>query len=349
MINNLNERQIQLLLHMRNNAHVSFSILYSQIKRVYSVSEITLKRDISELVKLGYLKLNGKARTTTYDITSYGLMNTPINSMEYVSKDPDERGGYSKYNFSLLSQINFEIFSFEEIDSFNRQSIQYTERQKIATQTIRNKELERFIIEFSWKSSAIEGNTYNLLDTEKLIKEKINAEGKSVYETTMILNHKKTFDYILKNNFNKITTQTIIQIHELLTQDMSIVRGIRKSLVGITSSTYTPLHNEFQIKEALEDLCNAIEKQTDIRSKALLAIIGISYIQPFEDGNKRTARMIGNLLLVKNNLPPLSYRSTPVEEYRASVLSFYELNSLVPFKKIFTEQYNFSANNYTVK
>jgi len=96
-------------------------------------------------------------------------------------------------------------------------------------------------------------------------------------------------------------------------------------------------------------LSQAIKKIKDTTAKALLAILGISYIQPFEDGNKRTGRMMANALLLAHNNPPLSYRSVDENEYRQAVIIFYELNSIIPLKKIFVEQYNFAAHNYAIK
>ncbi len=83
-------------------------------------------------------------------------------------------------------------------------------------------------------------------------------------------------------------------------------------------------------------------------AKALLTLLGISYIQPFEDGNKRTARLMANAILLAHSCAPLSYRSVDENDYREAMLVFYELNSIMPFKKIFIDQYMFAAENYLV-
>ena len=88
---------------------------------------------------------------------------------------------------------------------------------------------------------------------------------------------------------------------------------------------------------------------TNVYSKALTALVGLSYIQPFEDGNKRTARLVCNAILLVSNYAPLSYRSVDENYYRESILVFYEKNSLLSMKDIFTEQYIFSTQNYLVK
>ena len=120
------------------------------------------------------------------------------------------------------------------------------------------------------------------------------------------------------------------------------------ALVGVTGSTYTPLDNQFQIREALEAVVETANAMTDAYSRALLLLASISYIQPFEDGNKRTARLMANALLVAHRLAPLSYRNVDERDYRKAVLCFYELNTITPLKDILTDQYLFSAETYRI-
>lgn len=349
-INQLNKRQELILLQLRRTPKVGSSTIFEQINLFEPVSLITIKRDMTFLMEGNFLKVSGRASATTYSLTSYGLLNTSIDISEFINQEPDTRAIFTKYNFELFAGVDFELFNPSEINILEEAGIKYLARIKNSPPQIAKKELERFIIEFAWKSSVIEGNTYNLLETERLIVEQIEAVGKSDAETIMILNHKKALDFVLANldSFKVISPKFIIKIHEIVADGLDIPRGIRGSLVGITGSGYRPLDNRFQIEEALIDLCSAINKQANSASKALLSILGISYIQPFVDGNKRTSRLIGNAILLAVGAPPLSYRSVNVDDYRAAMLVFYELNTLVPFKKIFTEQYLFSADNYLV-
>ncbi|MBN1585634.1 Fic family protein [Candidatus Uhrbacteria bacterium] len=124
--------------------------------------------------------------------------------------------------------------------------------------------------------------------------------------------------------------------------------GIRQGLVGITGSKYRPLDNRFQIREALESLSKAIGGVKTPYDKALLTLLGVSYIQPFEDGNKRTARLAANAVLLTHDCAPLSYRSVSLERYREASLTFHEINAIGPFRKIFVEQYLFAAENYAL-
>ena len=200
------------------------------------------------------------------------------------------------------------------------------------------KEYERLLIELSWKSSQIEGNTYSLLDTETLIKENIEAKGHKKEEAIMILNHK---DY-----FKTITLKKIEELHAILTMGLGVTKGLRKSPVGITGTNYKPLSNQLQIRDAVEKLINAINSIDNVVEKALITVIMISYIQPFEDGNKRTGRILANAILFANGYCPLSYRSISETEYKKAVVIFYENNSINYFKELFINQYKFAVEKY---
>ncbi len=125
-----------------------------------------------------------------------------------------------------------------------------------------------------------------------------------------------------------------------------IGKGLRKTPVGIVGTNYRPLDNQHQIKEAVEKLVKIINKLKNPIEKALTTVIMISYIQPFEDGNKRTGRILANAILLANNYCPLSYRSIDEAEYKKAVIIFYENNSLAYFKELFIEQFNFAVDKY---
>jgi Fic family protein len=222
---------------------------------------------------------------------------------------------------------------------------------KYDSQTIINKEFERIMIEFFWKSSLIEGNTYSLLGTEALIKNNVAGKGKTADETQMILNHKDAFNEAIQNKerFIKLNSADIEYIHSVLTKKLRISKNVRKEGVGITGTNYRPLDNELQIKEAMQNMVVLINKKESFFEKAFLVSILIAYIQIFEDGNKRTSRMISNAILLAHNSIPLSYRIVDVEEYKKSIILFYEINNIPYFKNIFIEQFEDAVNNYFQK
>ena len=315
------------------------------------VSLVTVKRTLTQMVNSGLLNKNSAGRATDYTVSIKGRISADVDPKEYCRADPDNRLGLKKYNFELLSGIPKNIFSPEELKILNQATAEYHRRTKNLSLAIEKKELERLIIELSWKSSKIEGNTYTLLDTEKLILENKEAPGHDRKEARMILNHKEAFNYVRKHadKFKTLTRKNLEELHSILVKGLSVELGLRKRPVGVLGSIYQPLDNGQQILEAVETLSKTVTKLADPYAKALMAVLGLSYIQPFEDGNKRTSRLLANAVLLAYGCAPLSYRSVDENDYREATLVFYELNSIVPFKKIFIFQYVFAANNYAVK
>jgi len=349
---NITLRQQNIIKIMLRKGKLQSSAIHQElISSGESISLVSIKRALSEMVKNKLLETSRSGRYIVYEISTRGRIFADINSQEYLAVEPDNRFGLDKYNFDLLKDFPNEIFNQDELSLLNNATRTYHKRIKDISNVIAEKELLRLIIELSWKSSKIEGNTYTLLDTENLILKNKEAVGHEKDEATMILNHKDAFLFIRNNEteFKKLNSRNLEALHTILIKDLGVNKGLRKGLVGITGSKYRPLENIYQIKEAIEELGKTISRSNTVYEKALLALVGISYIQPFEDGNKRTGRLMANALLLSHGHAPLSYRSINEEEYRSAILAFYEINTIVPFKKIFIDQYLFAANNYAVK
>jgi len=219
---------------------------------------------------------------------------------------------------------------------------------KDITPGIYKRELERLGIDLSWKSAQIEGNTYTLLETETLLKDLKEAKGRSHEEALMLLNHKSALKAIIERPqyFKTLSLARIEDIHGVLVENMGVNPSLRYRRVRITGTTYQPLDVEAQIREAVEDACVLINGKENPYEKALLALLLISYIQPFEDGNKRTSRLVANALLLAYGCCPLTFRSVEASDYRAALLLFYEQNNISAFKKMFLEQVTFAVNEY---
>lgn len=345
-------RDQQIIECIRTKGPVRSSEIHSYlVQQGGTQSLITVKRSLSDLGSKKILAISGKGPSTAYTLSEYGKLTLEVNATEYCIQEPDGRSGAHKYNFELFSALDFEPFSKQEVKVLSEATQFYQNKIKNISDAIHTKELERFVIELSWKSSKIEGNTYSLLDTEQLILHGVEAPGHLKTEAVMILNHKEAFQYINKNRhqFKSISRPQIEDIHKLLIKNLHVQPNLRSKPVGVTGSVYRPLDNSQQILEALEALSAAVERMPSGYAKALVALLGISYIQPFEDGNKRTGRLVANAILLAHGLSPLSYRSVSEKEYREATLVFYELHSLVPFKKIFVEQYDFAARNYLAR
>lgn len=345
----MNSRQISILDIIKTQGAVSSGFIFEQSGS--SASERTIKRDLAELVQAGYLSTHGGGRSLEYKITFSGRLFFPVDVDKYTEIDLDSRTGVcEKYELSLWQNWPDSIFSEEEQSIFVKASAKYDANSVNQSADAHKRELERFVIEMSWKSSQIEGNTYTLLDTELLLKEGIVSDTNTPEETQMILNHKEAFDFVMENKnifAQGVTVVLLEEVHKLLMKGLLDDLGIRKSLVGITGSRYQPLDNNHQIREALEDFVAVIEKTEDVFSQAITALVGISYIQPFVDGNKRTARLITNAILIASGCAPLSYRDVDERAYRAKLLVFYEQLSIVSMKELFISQYVFSTEHYT--
>ena len=313
-------------------------------------SDATLKRVIAAGIKAGDIVAEGKARATRYRLSPQAQLLMPLNLDTYFALEVDERQVQSSYNFELINGLLAEtrLFSDKELAHLDALQDEFRQHVNELTDNEYRKEMERLGIDLSWKSSQIEGNTYTLLETERLLRESKTAEGKTKEEAVMLLNHKDALSFILDNPdyLQELTVSHIEDIHQLLTKDLSIDKGLRRHRVGITGTNYHPLDNEFQIREAMRDACKLINSKYNIFEKALLTLLLLSYIQPFLDGNKRTARITSNAILIANGYCPLSFRSIDSIDYKKAMLIFYEQNSLYAFKQIFMEQFEFAVKEY---
>lgn len=293
--------------------------------------------------------MSGSGRSTVYSVPDgHKFLHTNIGD-SYFDKDITERQGKTHINQEVFAELaHVSIFTPAELENLNSLQALHIEKISTLSPVLRQKENERLSIELSWKSSQIEGNTYSLLETEVLIEQHIPAEGKTNDEALMLLNHKKVLDYLFNHrvSLDPLQVASIENIHSVLIDELGVSRNIRTRIVGITGTSYTPPDNQHQIRQYLEQSCHLINKRHNVFEKALLAVLLISYIQPFEDGNKRTGRITGNGLLIENGYCPLSYRSVKPLDYKKAMILFYEQNNLSLYKQLFIEQFAYAVNNY---
>ena len=313
-------------------------------------SDATMKRLIAAAVTQGDVVVEGKARATRYRLSDQAHLLMPLNLDTYFAQDVDERQVQTSFNFDLIREQLPAVHLFTDEEMARLEELQAEFRQHVSemTENEYRKEMERLGIDLSWKSSQIEGNTYSLLETERLLRESKTADGKTKEEAVMLLNHKDALRFILDNPdyLGQLTVSHIEDIHQLLTKELSVDRGIRHRRVGITGTNYHPLDNEFQIREAMHDTCDLVNSRGNVFEKALLVLVLLSYIQAFSDGNKRTARITSNAILIANGYCPLSFRSVDSIDYKKAMLIFYEQNNLYAFKQIFIDQFDFAVKEY---
>ena len=218
----------------------------------FSGSEATLKRLLAAMCESGDITTEGKARATRYSLSAKAHLLMPLS--EQIPKVHLFTEGETNHLNALHSEFARNISEMSDLEY--------------------RKEMERLGIDLSWKSSQIEGNTYTLLETERLLRESKTADGKTKEEAIMLLNHKEALRFILDNPeyLQSLSVSHIDDIHSLLTKDLSIDSGLRHRHVGITGTNYHPLDNEFQIREAMHETCRLINSRECVFEKALLAL-----------------------------------------------------------------------------
>jgi hypothetical protein len=211
--------------------------------------------------------------------------------------------------------------------------------------------LNRLLIDLSWNSSRLEGNTYSLLDTKRLIEFGQEAEGRDRLEAQMIVNHKDAISFLVgaadEIGFNRYT---ILNLHGILAQnllaDEAAAGRLRHIAVGIEKSTFHPLEVPQLIEECFNQLLTTAAAIEDPFEQALFTMVQLPYLQPFDDVNKRVSRLAANIPFIKRNLSPLSFTDVPRSLYTEAVLGVYELNKVDLLKDIFIWAYGRSAERY---
>ena len=323
----LDEKSNVILEFVKENPLLSSKEIHAGLS--IKIGYATIKRNLQTLVAENLIILSGQGKGTKYQLSAVYELLHPIDPDKYFKKEIDERPIKDTFNFSLITETlsNASVFTDDELNHLNNLQNKYSVNVSKLSNSGYKKELERLAIDLSWKSSQIEGNTYSLLETERLLKEKENCCGKNKKdETTMLLNHKEALDFIIENPdvVAPLKVSVIEDIHSILIKDLGVERNIRTHRVGISGTNYKPLDNEFQIKEALKETCDLINKKENAFTKALLALVLISYMQPFADGNKRTSRIVSNAVLINNKHCPISFRTVDSIEYKKAMLLFYE-------------------------
>ena len=212
---------------------------------------------------------------------------------------------------------------------------------------------QRLLIDLSWNSSRLEGNTYSLLETEKLLSRGKSAEGKDAKDAQMLLNHKEAIEFLVDAAgdiaFNRYT---VLNLHALLARnllsDPTAEGRLRAMPVGVSGTVYMPLEVPQLIDEYFDKILTTAEAIVDPVQQSFFVMVHIPYLQPFEDGNKRVSRLAANIPLIKRNLCPLSFVDLPTRAYVDGVLGIYEKNDVALLRDVFVWAYERSAIRYAL-
>ncbi|MEZ5299535.1 MAG: Fic family protein [Verrucomicrobiales bacterium] len=222
---------------------------------------------------------------------------------------------------------------------------------KLAPGTYARRVLDRLIIDLSWNSSRLEGNTFSLLETDELIRRGHTDDEGRFRDAQMILNHKAAIEFLCdapdELGYNRYT---FLNLHALLADgllDSPAMEGsVRRHPVGVSGTAFRPENTPGVLDECFDQILGKAGAISDPLEQAFFLLVHLPYLQPFIDGNKRTSRLAANIPLIKGNLAPLSFIGVPVRSYTDAILGVYELNRIEPMRDVFAFAYEKSAKRY---
>jgi Fic family protein len=366
------ETLILTLLEEKHEISLRDIVEKAGLKAQASADRRAIQRALTSLIKSETIEARGKARARVYI-----LKNNSAKKDQLLPHTENENA--SKYIF--LSQESTALLPYFSKSIRARKSVGYNPdflRLYIPNQTaylnpslreelfaMGNVEnivrpagtyarniLNRLLIDLAWNSSRLEGNTYSLLETKRLIELGENTVGKDTTETQMILNHKDAIEYIIDSAHEKnISSHEIRSIHALLSEnllgDASASGRLREIAVGISGTTYLPLENPHVLKECFDIFIHKMNLIEDPFEQSFFSLVHLSYLQAFEDVNKRTARLTANIPLIKRNLKPLSFVDVNQKDYMLSLLGVYEKNDVSLLRDLYVWAYKKSSQRYS--
>ncbi len=293
----------------------------------------------------------GAAQVEGQEEVSLPLSQSGVETRNYFRQPPEARKP-AGYNREFLESYRPNVSSY--LSPAERAHLREVGSPTMAPQppgTYAKQILNRLLIDLSWNSSRLEGNTYSLLDTRRLIEFGEEAKGRDRLEAQMILNHKDAIEFLVSAadeiGFNRYT---ILNLHAILANnllaDEAAAGRLRHIAVGIEKSAFHPLEVPQLIEECFDQILATAAAIEDPFEQAFFAMVQLPYLQPFDDVNKRVSRLAANIPLIKGNLLPLSFTDVPRSTYTDAVLGVYELNRIDLLKDVFIWAYERSAARY---
>jgi Fic family protein len=333
------DRHIIELLRDHRSGCTAQKLLASLADRGHGISQPTLSRRLGRLEAGRHVIAHMAGRSTLYKRDPYH---------DWFSLPPTRRPKVA-YNFDILDGYEPNETYWLTPDETEQLQAAGGARQFDAS-TYSRAIAQKLLVDLAYASSALEGNTYSYLDTQVLIEYGKAAEGKAVEETQMILNHKEAISYLIDNIEDiEISPREFKTLQALLSRGLiepAAVGDIRKRPVDIGGSAYVPLSIPQKLEEELVKIATKARAIENAFEQSLFLMTFISYLQAFQDVNKRTGRLACNIPLLKNGFAPLSFMEMDRTHYVEGLLAFYELNRIDLLKKAYIEGYITSAARY---
>lgn len=335
----------------------------------------TLQRRLALLVEQGRIQMLGEARSVRYvrpPPTVQGVLTAQEEVGDtmravgevYVPTSPEgaEIKAYVRQSRALRPPVGYKLGFLEQYHPNHTAYLSPVLRDQLHAMgrspadqtpagTFARDILNRLLIDLSWASSQLEGNTYSRLDTERLIEFGQAAEGKGALETQMILNHKQAIEYLVLDPAHaQLTPDTVIALHAFLSDglmaDPAAVGRIRRRAVEIGGSVYLPVALPQRVEELFGIVVQMAAEIQDPFEQAFFLMVHLPYLQPFEDVNKRVSRLAANIPFIRHNLCPLSFIDVPQQAYVDAMIGIYELNRVELLRDVFVWAYERSCQQY---
>lgn len=333
-------------------------------RRIRPVSPATIRRILARLLAEGRIIVEGQSVARIYKPAlpageappaSPIPLTTQAAEIQQLIRRPLAQRRPVPYNPDFLRQ--YEPNTTQYLDGSQTEHLHRLGRSNMAERpagTYARDILARLLVDLSWASSRLEGNTYTLLDTRRLIEEGVSASGKSARDAQMILNHKRAIELLVEYaeqiRFNAYTLRNIhAALSESLMADPAAEGSLRTRVVEIEGSVFHPLPVPQQIEEQFALLLQKADAIADPFEQAFFVMVHIPYLQPFEDVNKRVSRLAANIPLIRQNLCPLSFMDVPNDLYVEGLLGIYELNRTELLRDLFLWAYERSCQLYPIK
>lgn len=335
----------------------------------------TLQRRLTHLAKDGQIRSTGSGKGTRYfpatppgigtltEAVSFGVVKGSTADPDWLSPEAKEiRGRVTLpagkrrpvgYDSSFLTSYQPNISYYLPLATRKRLvEIGQVGLTDLPAGTYLRQILDRLLIDLAWNSSRLEGNTYSLLETQRLLELGESADGKATHEAQMILNHKAAIEMLADQaeeiGFNRYT---LCNLHALLSDnllsDPAACGRLRARPVGISGTVFHPLEVPQQIEEGFHSILSKAAAIEDPFEAAFFVMVQLPYLQAFEDVNKRVSRLAANIPLIRHNLCPLSFVDVEAEDYLNGLIGIYELNRIEYLRDVFVWAYTRSSQRYT--
>lgn len=337
----------------KHNAFIQLPDLLTQLGSDFA--QRSVRRWLDEWVAEQKVEKTGQKRATQYRAIAEEKMSFGANAYAAVAqvKKPLMQRRPVSYNTHWIDnyQPNHTFYLTQEQRN-TLKTVGKPESNAIVAGTYARKIYDHLLIDLSYNSSRLEGNTYTLGETEKLIMEGIEGIGKLDVEKVMILNHKDAIRYLVDNATHLIiNNETVCTIHYLLSEGLVLSKyagKMRDHSVRIGQSTYIPIDQSTRLEKQLMHICSIANNIEDPHEQSFFLLAHIAYLQAFTDVNKRTARLSANIPLIKNNLYPISFSKIDKDDYISAMLAIYELNDVSALAELYTFSSLYTAKEYDV-